>query len=226
MTVIAIDGPSGVGKSSVSREVAKKYGFGYLDTGAMYRAMAWLCVGRGVTDPGDVVEQVRGAELVISTDPDDFYVTVDGIDVTTEIRSAEVSNNVQIVSAVTDARAELIELQRNIIAEVKEARGGIVVEGRDITTVVAPDAPVRILMTAREDVRIARRAGEIHGKVDTTSVLATKSQIVDRDKKDAATTSFLTAAEGVHTLDTTDITFDESVAAVQSLVEAATGGQQ
>ena len=107
MTVIAIDGPSGVGKSSVSREVARRSGYGYLDTGAMYRAVVWLCLNRGITDPGDVVELIRGADLEISTDPDVVGVEIDGIDVTTEIREPEVSANAQIVSAVPEARTEL-----------------------------------------------------------------------------------------------------------------------
>lgn len=218
MTVIAIDGPSGVGKSSVSREVARRLGYGYLDTGAMYRAMAWLCLNRGVTDPHDVIEQLRGADLEISTDPETRTIAVDGIDVTEDIRSEQVSASVQLVSAVPEARTDLIERQREIIAAT---RPGIVVEGRDITTVVAPDAAVRVLMTAREDVRIARRSNEIHGAADDSAVAATRSQIVDRDAKDAKTTSFLSAADGVVTLDTSDIDFTASVAAVMELARAA-----
>lgn len=217
---IGIDGPSGTGKSSVSKEVARRLGYAYLDTGAMYRAMAWLCMSRGVEDPGDVVEQIRGAELEISTDPDDFFVEVDGMDVTEDIRTEAVSQSVQVVSGVQQARDELIERQREIM---DSASPGIVAEGRDITTVVAPDAEVRILMTADEAVRIARRSKEIHGDADAASVEATRSQIADRDAKDSQTTSFLTAADGVHTLDTTDIDFEQSVAAVLSLVEAAGG---
>lgn len=218
MTVIAIDGPSGVGKSSVSKAVAARLGYAYLDTGAMYRAMGWLCMTRGITDPGDVVELVRGADLEISTDPSAPTIAVDGIDVTEEIRSDEVSSSVQVVSAVPDARSELIELQRGIIAA---ADPGIVVEGRDITTVVAPDAPVRILMTADDEVRVARRAKENHGTADAEAVAATRDVTLGRDAKDAQTTSFLTAADGVHTLDTTHIDFDQSVGAVLDLVAAA-----
>lgn len=215
MTVIAIDGPSGVGKSSVSKETARRLGFAYLDTGAMYRAVAWLARQRGITDPGDIVELVRGVDLEISTDPDDFEISVDGIDVTNDIRDPEVSQHVQVVSAVSDARAELIELQREVISH---ATPGIVVEGRDITTVVWPQAPVRILMTASEDVRIARRAAQDHGSASAEAVAATRSQVADRDAKDSATTSFLTAADGVHTLDTSDIDFKASVSAVLNLV--------
>lgn len=219
MAVIAIDGPSGVGKSSTSKEVARRLGYGYLDTGAMYRAMAWLCLNRGVTDPGDVVELIRGADLEITTDPDDFRVEVDGMDVTDDIREAQVSENVQTVSGVQDAREELIERQREIISDTQP---GIVVEGRDITTVVAPDAPVRLLMTADEAVRIARRSTEVHGTADAAAVQATRKLVVDRDAKDSQTTSFLTAADGVHTLDTTDVSFEQAVTAVLALVEGTT----
>lgn len=220
MTTVAIDGPSGVGKSSVSRESASRLGFGYLDTGAMYRAVVWLCLNRGVEEPGDVVEQIRGCDLEISTDPKNFYIEVDGIDVTEEIRTDEVTSNATIVSAVPDARAELIEKQREIISA---AEPGIVVEGRDITTVVAPDAEVRILMTARDEVRIARRTQQLHGSVDEAAMKATAENVIGRDKKDSKTTSFLTAADGVHTLDTSDIDFEASVQAVLDLVEAARG---
>lgn len=216
MSVVAIDGPSGVGKSSTAKEVARRLGYRYLDTGAMYRAMAWLCLNRGVTDPVDVLEQVRGVDLEISTDPSDFSISVDGIDVTEEIREPEVSANVQTVSAVVDARSELIEMQRDII---KAAPDGIVVEGRDITTVVAPDAPVRILMTARDEVRVARRAKELHGNADAEALAATASNVTGRDAKDAQTTQFLEAADGVHTLDTSDIDFDRVVETVLSLVK-------
>ncbi|MCI4010202.1 (d)CMP kinase [Brevibacterium sp. ZH18] len=216
MSVVAIDGPSGVGKSSTAKEVARRLGYHYLDTGAMYRAMAWLCLNRGVTDPVDVLEQVRGVDLEISTDPDEFFVSVDGIDVSEEIREAEVSENVQTVSGVIDAREELIDMQRTIIAAAPE---GIVVEGRDITTVVAPDAEVRILMTARDDVRVARRAKEMHGNADAEAIAATQSLVTGRDAKDSATTSFLEASEGVYTLDTSDIDFDQVVETVLTLVK-------
>ena len=130
------------------------------------------------------------------------------------------TSNATIVSAVPDARAELIEKQREIISA---AEPGIVVEGRDITTVVAPDAEVRILMTARDEVRIARRTQQLHGSVDEAAMKATAENVIGRDKKDSKTTSFLTAADGVHTLDTSDIDFEASVQAVLDLVEAARG---
>ena len=216
MSVVAIDGPSGVGKSSTAKEVARRLGYQYLDTGAMYRAMAWLCLNRGVTDPVDVLEQVRGADLEISLSPDEFFVSVDDIDVTEEIRGEEVSANVQTVSGVIDAREELIEMQRAYITAAPE---GIVVEGRDITTVVAPDADVRLIMTARDEVRVARRAKEVHGNADAEAIAATQDLVTGRDAKDSATTSFLEAADGVFTLDTSDIDFDQVVETVLQLVK-------
>lgn len=217
MSVVAIDGPSGVGKSSTAKEVARRLNCQYLDTGAMYRAMAWLCLSRGVSDPVDVLEQVRGADLEISTSPDEFFVSVDGIDVTEEIREGAVSENVQTVSGVVDAREELIDMQRGYIKAAAE--DGIVVEGRDITTVVAPDAAVRILMTARDEVRVARRAKEVHGIADAEAIAATQSLVTGRDAKDSTTTSFLEAADGVYTLDTSDIDFDQVVETVLALVK-------
>ncbi|MDN6176774.1 MAG: (d)CMP kinase, partial [Brevibacterium sp.] len=199
-----------------AKETARRLGYRYLDTGAMYRAVAWLCLNRGVSDPVDVLEQVRGVDLEISTDPDEFFVSVDGLDVSEEIREPEVSENVQTVSAVVDAREELIDMQRTVIAAAPE---GIVVEGRDITTVVAPDAQVRILMTARDEVRVARRAKELHGNADAETLAATQSQVTGRDAKDSATTSFLEASEGVYTLDTSDIDFDQVVETVLKLVK-------
>ncbi|GAB3059571.1 (d)CMP kinase [Sediminivirga luteola] len=221
MTIIAIDGPSGVGKSSVSREVARRLGYAYLDTGAMYRAMAWLALERGVSDPHDVVELVRGAYLEISTDPDVSSVEIDGHDVTEAIREERVSTSVVLVSGNQEARAELIEQQQDLIGAYAEP--GIVAEGRDITTVVAPQAEVRVLMTAREEVRLARRAKELHGEADEAALAATRAQVIDRDKRDSETTSFLTAADGVHTLDTSDIDFATAVAAVLELAERAGG---
>lgn len=214
--IIAIDGPSGVGKSSTSREVARRLGFGYLDTGAIYRAMAWLALQRGVTEAGDIVELVRGADLEISTDPDIEAVVIDGNDVTADIRSERVSSHVSQVSSNLEARAELIELQQDLIAGLADP--GVVAEGRDITTVVAPQAGVRVLMTAREDVRLARRSREVHGGDDEQALQATRAQVIDRDARDSKTTSFLTAADGVTTLDTSDLDFESAVSAVLSLV--------
>ena len=129
--------------------------------------------------------------------------------------------SVSAVAAVIPAREVLRLLQRRIIAEAGRAEGGVVAEGRDVTTVVAPDAQVRILLTASEEARLARRSKELHGAAHEEAVEATRSQIVDRDKADSAVSEFTVAADGVTTLDTSDLDFDGSVAAVLQIVEAA-----
>jgi cytidylate kinase len=216
VTIIAIDGPSGSGKSSVSREVARRLGLAYLDTGAMYRAICWLVLEDGASGDADrVAELARTAELSISTDPDVERVSVGGTDVTAAIRESRISESVTVVSTNLDARAALIARQRAAIE--RHRAPGIVAEGRDITTVVAPDADVRLLLTAREDARLARRAKELHGSADASTIAATRSQIIDRDAADSAVTQFLTAADGVYTLDSSHLTLEETVAEVLAL---------
>ena len=221
--VVAIDGPSGSGKSSVSKQVARTLGYGYLDTGAMYRALTWWCLREDV-DLGDADAITAAAErlpLSIGTDPDDPTVTVDGVDVTADIRETRISTTVSAVAGVIPVRELMRVLQRRLISEAGAADGGVVAEGRDITTVVAPDAPVRILLTASEEARLARRSTELHGAADEASVAATRSQIVDRDKADSAVSEFSVAADGVTTVDTSHVDFEGSVQAVLQVVRAA-----
>jgi cytidylate kinase len=221
--VVAIDGPSGSGKSSVSKQVARTLGYGYLDTGAMYRALAWWCLREGVdlTDPDAVTAAAERLPLTIGTDPDDPTVMVDGVDVTADIRETRISTNVSAVAAVIPVRELMRVLQRRLISDAGAADGGVVAEGRDITTVVAPDAPVRILLTASEEARLARRSTELHGAADEASVAATRSQIVDRDRADSAVSEFSVAADGVTTVDTSHLDFEGSVRAVLQVVGAA-----
>ncbi|MER7070451.1 (d)CMP kinase [Terrabacter sp. NPDC000476] len=221
--VIAVDGPSGSGKSSVSRRVASTLGYGYLDTGAMYRALTWWCLHEGVdlTDADAVLAAAQRFPLTIGTDPEAPTVEVDGTDVAADIRETLISTNVSAVAGVIPVREILRVLQRRLISEAGAARGGVVAEGRDITTVVAPDAPVRVLLTASEEARLARRSKELHGAADADSVAATRSQIVDRDKADSAVTQFTVAADGVTTIDTSHLDFEGSVEAVLQVVEAA-----
>ncbi|WP_460625847.1 (d)CMP kinase [Intrasporangium mesophilum] len=221
--VVAIDGPSGSGKSSVSKEVARKLGFGFLDTGAMYRALTWWCLHEGVdlTDPDAVTAAARTLPLEIGTDPDVPTVRVGDTDVTAAIRETGISTNVSAVATVIPVRETLRVLQRRLIADAGRAEGGVVAEGRDITTVVAPDAQVRILLTASEEARLARRSKELHGAAHDEAVAATRSQIVDRDKADSTVSEFTVAADGVTTLDTSHLDFDGSVAAVLQIVETA-----
>lgn len=157
--VVAVDGPSGSGKSSVSKAVARRLGAAYLDTGAMYRAVAWHCLNEGVdlADAEAVAAAAVAMDLDQSTDPDVEAVRVGGTDVTEAIRGPEVTDTVSTVAVVIPVREELHRRQRAVIA----AAGRMVAEGRDITTVVAPDAHARVLLTASEAVRTARRSGQL-----------------------------------------------------------------
>jgi len=215
-TVVAVDGPAGSGKSSVSRAAAARLGFEFLDTGAAYRALTWLALESDV-DPADA-----GAVIALVTDlgyrtrvgADGTHVFVGDTDVTTAIREPRVTAVVSEIARIPQVRTALTEMFRATIAASREA--GIVVEGRDITTVVAPDADVRILLTADEDVRIARRSLEL-----APDQASTAQQLRDRDRKDAAVVDFLTAAPGVTTLDSTHLDFEQTVQAVLDLVEAS-----
>jgi cytidylate kinase len=219
--VIAVDGPSGSGKSSVSREVARRLGLEYLDTGAMYRAATWsvLDAGLDVTDTAAVAEHVARLELEMGTDPSAPGVRVGGRDVSVEIRETRISTAVSAVATNLPARAELQQRQRDLIeAAAKGERGGVVAEGRDITTVIAPGADVRILLTASEEARLARRAREVHGSDDAAAVAATRDQIVRRDADDSTVSSFQVAADGVLHLDSSGLDLEQTVQAVLDAV--------
>ncbi|MEO5608141.1 MAG: (d)CMP kinase [Ornithinibacter sp.] len=221
---IAIDGPSGSGKSSVSKAVAQRLGFGYLDTGAMYRALTWWCLEQGVdlADTAAVAAASRRLPLEVGTDPTAPTVEVDGIDVGAAIRTTEVSTAVSAVATNTQVRTVLQQLQRDLMARIARETGGVVAEGRDITTVVAPDARVRVLLTASEAARLRRRSAELHGATDDAAVEATRDQVVRRDRDDSTVSSFTEAAEGVTLVDTSDLDFEASVEAVLDVVASAT----
>jgi len=219
--VVAVDGPSGSGKSSVSRAVAERLGLRYLDTGAMYRALTWWALDLGVdlTD-GSTAQQVADLAhklpLSISLQPATQNVTVDGHDVTAAIRDPRISAAVSAVATNLGVREELVRRQRDIAAE-----GAVVIEGRDITTVVAPDADVRVLLTADEAARLARRALEVHGSDDDDAIAATRDHVVRRDAQDSTVATFTEAADGVTVVDSSAMSFEETVAAVLALVDAA-----
>ncbi|MGG5257057.1 (d)CMP kinase [Phycicoccus avicenniae] len=224
---IAIDGPSGSGKSSVARAVARRLGIGYLDTGAMYRALTWWCLERGLdlTDTSAVAEAARTLPLEVGTDPDAPTVTVDGTDVSAAIRTSEVSTAVSAVATNREVRPVLQQLQRDLMARIAEETGGVVAEGRDITTVVAPDATVRLLVTASEEARLRRRSTELHGSADAAAVEATRDQVVRRDRDDSTVSTFTEAAEGVHLVDTSDLDLEASIEAVLDVVAGETQGE-
>ena len=221
--VIGIDGPSGSGKSSVSRAVATRLGAGYLDTGAMYRALTWWCRHTEV-DLGDadaIIAAALGLPLEIGDDPQAPTVAVDGTDVAAAIRTSEISSLVSTVATVPGVRVEMQRRQRALIDDITARHGACVAEGRDVTTVIAPDAQVRILLTASETARLRRRSLEVHGATDEAAIAATRDQVVRRDRDDSTVSQFTEAAEGVTVVDTSDLDFEGSVAAVMAVVAAA-----
>ncbi|MDI2098327.1 (d)CMP kinase [Ruicaihuangia caeni] len=215
--IVAIDGPAGSGKSSVSKAAARELGFAYQDTGAAYRAFAWYCVEQGVDlhNPDDVTDAVPGFDYAIGTDPDRYYVRVGRHDVTDDIREPRISAVVSAIARVPAVRERLTAIFREIMASTE--RPGIITEGRDITTVVAPEAPARILLTADEDVRMSRRSAELAG---TQPEHLVAEQLGARDRLDSQVVDFMSAADGVVTIDSTHLTFDETVRAVTDLVRA------
>lgn len=215
--VVAIDGPAGSGKSSVSKQAARRLGYGYLDTGAAYRALAWhaLAHGADTSDASSVIDVAGDFDYAISLDPDDYWVRVGDTDVTDAIREPRVTEAVSGVARVPVIRESVTALFRSLVAG--SDRPGVVVEGRDITTVVAPDAPVRILLTAAPDVRAARRSGELTTQ-DAASVAAALHR---RDASDSQVVDFLTAAPGVVVVDSTDLDFPQTVDAVLDVVRSA-----
>lgn len=220
--VIAVDGPSGSGKSTVSREVAQRLGLAYLDTGAMYRALTWWCLRTEVPldDRGAVARASRELPLELGTNPAAPTVHVGGEDVGAQIRTSEVSERVSAVATNLEVRANMRERQRRLI--VADPRG-TVAEGRDITTVVAPDADVRVLLTASEEARLERRARELHGVVDESTLAATHDQVVRRDRDDSTVSQFTVAADGVCTIDSSSLSLEEVIRAVLAVVEERTG---
>ena len=209
--VVAVDGPAGSGKSSVSKKAALELGFGYLDTGAGYRALT-LTALKNELDLETVGELDLAAIFTysISTDPSNYWVKVGSEDLTEGIRSNEVELNVSKVAAQPKVRAFMRELTRSIAAGCQMP--GIIVEGRDITTVVMPDAQTRVLLTASEEVRLGRRA------VDLQADGSISAQVSDRDKKDSKVVDFLNPAPGVKLLDTTELSLEGSVAALVDLI--------
>lgn len=213
--LIAIDGPSGSGKSSTARGVARRLGLAYLDTGAMYRAVtcAQLAAGVPADDGPGIVQVARSARLEIGTDPSAPTIAVDGRDVTAEIREPRISQAVSQAATNLEVRRILTDRMR---AEIELAGRDIVVEGRDITTVVAPDADLRVLLVADQDTRMNRRSAELGG---TLSQRQLHDQIVRRDSDDSTVSEFMRAAPGVHLIDSTQMSLDEVVATICGMVE-------
>ncbi len=216
--VVAVDGPSGSGKSTVSRRLAAALGAQYLDTGAMYRAVTWAALDSGI-DPQDAeaVAKVAGEiDLEVGTDPDAPYTRVGGTPVDRAIRGPEVTAAVSAVAAVPWVRQLLVAQQRKIIG----AAGRVVVEGRDIGTVVAPDADLKVYLTASPDARARRRSAET-----AADLSATAADLDRRDRLDStrAADPLQQAADAV-VLDTTELGIDQVVARLRAMLDRSFGG--
>lgn len=211
MHIVAVDGPAGSGKSSVSREAARRLGFGYLDTGAAYRALTWATLQGMISIANLSAKEIENAfEYSISLDPDDYWVKVSGQSVTEVIRSSDVAAAVSQIAQNPEVRKYMLKLTRALVEQ--STFSGVIVEGRDITTVIFPEAKTRVLLTASEEVRLARRAAELPpGSL-------TSKQVSERDKKDAEIVDFMAPANGVSLLDSTNLTFDQTVSALVELV--------
>ncbi|MEU8223118.1 (d)CMP kinase [Kribbella sp. NPDC048915] len=252
--IIAVDGPSGSGKSSTARGVATRLGLRYLDTGATYRAVTWSALDHGLDldDTEAVARRARELELDISTDPGHQYVIADGTDVTAAIRDPKISEVVSKIATNLEVRRELIRRQRAIIDAAQNdisppdvagaggahtdgvhsaaqydgrPSGGIVVEGRDIATVVAPDAELKVLLTADQEARMARRGAELAAGSVTADEL--RDQIVRRDADDSTVSEFQVASDGAVTIDSTYLTLEEVVDVICRLaLESVPQGQE
>lgn len=220
--VVALDGPSGTGKSTVARRLATVLGTGYLDTGAMYRAVTLAVLRAGVTmdDVAAVTLTVAQCRLAVATDPANPGVELDGEDVSAEIRGEPVTAAVSAVSAVPDIRDLLVGEQRRVIDAAVSDGGGLIVEGRDIGTVVAPDAGLKVYLTASSEARASRRSRQDAGAGRAASVEATHADVRRRDHADSTrATSPLRAAPDAVTLDTTRLDARTVVARLLTMVE-------
>ena len=210
--MIAVDGPAGSGKSSAARGVAQRLGLRYLDTGAMYRALTWWLITQhlDVSDPAVVAAHARDPVIDVGTDPGRPAVTVDGLDVSRPIRSRAVSNAVSAVASVPEVRAHLVAQQQDILARACAAGGGVVAEGRDIGTVVAPQAVVKVFLTASEEARAARRSADLAADPGATPGV-TRAENQRRDRADAPQT--VMASDAIE-VDSTVLSVDEVVSLI------------
>ncbi|MCB9412920.1 MAG: (d)CMP kinase [Actinobacteria bacterium] len=218
---VAIDGSAGSGKSSVSRGVAARLGMRYLDTGAMYRAFTlWLLRNDiDVADVPAVVAHLEGPDIVTTTDPEAPAVALATEDVSLEIRSPAVTAAVSAVSAIPQVRRRLVELQRQAVRDALASGRGIIVEGRDIGTVVLPDADVKVFLMADPAVRAQRRAAEDTARGQQVGVAETQADLARRDAADSdRTVSPLTQADDAVVVDATYADLESVIATVQALV--------
>ncbi|WP_033294351.1 (d)CMP kinase [Amycolatopsis jejuensis] len=218
--MVALDGPSGTGKTTVARKLAGRLSARYLDTGAMYRVvtLAVLRAGTNPDDLGAVGHLAHDVEFSLGTDPEKPDVRLAGEDVAAEIRGPEVTRAVSAVSSVPQVREVLVARQRRMIADVLADTGGIVVEGRDIGTTVAPESPLKVYLTASADVRAARRSNQDTAAGRSSSVEAARESVERRDRLDSTrAASPLRAAEDAVPVDTSELTIDQVIVALTEL---------
>jgi cytidylate kinase len=213
--VIAVDGPSGSGKSSISKESANRLGFKFLDTGAMYRSVTWFCVTENLDKEDLIIERINNKDfnLDISTDPLKDQVKVNDEDVSKFIREDEITSQVSHFAAMPKIRQFLVSRQREL---VKASNSGIIVEGRDIGSVVLPEADFKIFITANDDVRAKRRAIQIDSNENDVLVAQRKRDLLDSSRK----VSPLVIPDGAVILDNSDLDFDQSVEKFIKIVSA------
>jgi cytidylate kinase len=223
--VIAVDGPSGSGKSTAARGAAVALGLRYLDTGAMYRAVTWWMLEHNIdlADTDSVVKHGVALRIDISTDPAQQFVLVDNVDVTTQIRSRRVSNAVSLVAAIPRIREFMRTMQRDIIGRAAAEAGGVVAEGRDVGTVVAPQATVKVFLTASEQARAERRTAELAAAVTAASITGsidadlTRREQANRDRLDSPQTQ--QAADAVE-IDATELGQADVIAQIVDLARS------
>lgn len=219
---IAIDGPAGAGKSSVSKILARRMGYTYLDTGAMYRAVTYESLRRGLTEAADIIAMARDLAMTVAPGEDRMRVFIGGEEVTAHLRTAEVSEAVSRVSAIPEVREVMVALQRTLSAE-----GGTVLDGRDIGTVVLPHADVKIFLTASPHTRALRRYRELGGSESGLTVEGIEEDIRKRDLMDSTrAASPLAAAEDAVHLDNSDLTLEETAEAMMKICMEKRGDGQ
>lgn len=217
--IIAIDGPSGAGKSTLGKMLAKRLGLLYLDTGAMYRAAALAATIAGISlkDQDRVVEAVDRAKIELEGEPEALIVSLDGKDVSSEIRTPEAAKAASVVSTISGVRKRMVELQRSI---GESAPNGCVLEGRDIGSVVFPNADVKFFLTAKTEARARRRFEEDISKGRETTYDKTLAEIIERDRRDSSRKdSPLVRADGAIEIDTSDLSLDEVLALMLRHIE-------
>ena len=202
---IAIDGPAGSGKSTVSKKLASRLGIGYLDTGAMYRALTWYVLKRGIdfADTAAVAGAAHEMPLRLVSDPMDPHIWVGDCEVTEQIRAPRIALAIKHVSTNLSVRSWMATEQRRRMMEARHSGSGMIAEGRDITTVVCPNADVRILLLADQEARLRRRTLELYGDATNEHMEIVREQVEGRDRTDSEVAEFMVAAPGVATVDST-----------------------